>query len=469
MTYGNVRTDPLPAMTDRIKAALEKLRPSVFPEARAQRAFATQLQLADSQWLAAEIVEQRQLQRLKIVARFATRQTRYYAEHVAAEDVADAATLREALDRLPLLSRETLRTASDALRAARLPEGHRAAGELSSSGSTGMVVRLTTTDVMSHWQNTLGVRSHIWAGRDFSRSIAVIRREKPGVAAYPDGLQRTRWGAPIYYPFPTGNGYQLNARASLEEQWEWLTRLRPSYLLTVPSIIRSFAQRAPADVRDVLPLQGLSTIGEVVDGELRTLAQERMGASIHDLYSSEEAGCIAIQCPDAANYHVQAEGIIAEVLDKAGKPCEPGEVGRVAVTPLMNFATPLIRYEMGDYAEAAAPCSCGRGLPTLKRIVGRRRNILVTPDGRHYWPTLHARHLQKVVRIKAHQFRQVAVDVIEVWLAVDDPVTAEEEEKLRAVVTDALPARFDIRFHYVKEFPRSPSGKHEEFISTVSA
>ena len=456
-------------MTDRIKAALEKQRPRVFPEANARQAFQTQLQLAESQWLAADRIAGGQLQRLKRIVQFAARQTAYYGERIAPDAVADAQSLADALACLPVLSRDTLRTVGETLRAAKLPEGHKIAGELSSSGSTGMVVRLMTSNVMSHWQNTLGVRSHLWAGRDFSLPIAVIRREKPGVAAYPNGIQARRWGPPSYYPFPTGNGYQLNARASLEDQWEWLTRLKPSYLLTVPSIIRSFAQRAPADVREALPLKGISTIGEVVDPELRALIRDKFGVAIHDLYSSEEAGCIAVQCPDAANYHVQGEGIILEILREDGTPCVPGEVGRVVVTPLMNFATPLIRYELGDYAEAAEPCECGRGLPTLKRIVGRRRNILVTPDGRHFWPTLHARHLQAIVRIKAHQFRQVSRDVIEVWLAVDDAVSAQQEEDMRAVVADALPARFDVRFHYVTEFPRNASGKHEEFVSLVSA
>ena len=44
--------------------------------------------------------------------------------------------------------------------------------------------------------------------------------------------------------------------------------------------------------------------------------------------------------------------------------------GRIVVTALNNFATPLIRYEIGDYAEVGEICSCGRG---FRPPTGRRR------------------------------------------------------------------------------------------------
>ena len=61
------------------------------------------------------------------------------------------------------------------------------------------------------------------------------------------------------------------------------------------------------------------------------------------------------------------------MLDGQGKPCGVGEIGRVVVTPLSNFAMPLIRYDVGDTAEVGPPCACRRGLPVLTRIIGRDR------------------------------------------------------------------------------------------------
>ena len=75
-----------------------------------------------------------------------------------------------------------------------------------------------------------------------------------------------------------------------------------------------------------------------------------------------------------------------EVLDNHGRPCKEGETGRVVLTDLHNFTMPLIRYEIGDYAEVGPPCACGRGLPVLARILGRSRNMLTLPAGDRIWP-----------------------------------------------------------------------------------
>ena len=54
---------------------------------------------------------------------------------------------------------------------------------------------------------------------------------------------------------------------------------------------------------------------------------------------------------------------------------------------------PLLRYEIGDYAEVGDPCPCGRGLPVLRRILGRKRNTCLLPDGSRRWPSLSADEL----------------------------------------------------------------------------
>ena len=54
---------------------------------------------------------------------------------------------------------------------------------------------------------------------------------------------------------------------------------------------------------------------------------------------------------------------------------------RVVISTLHNFAMPLLRYDIGDFAEVGDDCPCGRRLPVLKRILGRQRNLLCLPSG----------------------------------------------------------------------------------------
>ena len=456
-------------MADETDAMLDRLRPSILPDSAARRVFAFQEQLAASQWLPRATIEERQLVRLKSLVRFAAGQVPFWRERLSVEPIESAARLEEALAALPILSRADLRDHQSELRAVALPAGHRAAGERKSSGSTGMMVTVAVSDVALAVQHALTFRAHLWAGRDFSRTLAVIRRMTSGQARYPSGAKSARWGNPMVYPIPTGPSFSLNTlNTSIDEAWEWLIRVKPAYLITYPSFLDALAKHAAKAGAGSIPLESVTTIGELVPGELRALAAKHL-APLHDLYSSEEAGLMAIQCPSSALYHVQSESLILEVVDDAGRPCRPGEMGRVLVTPLANFAMPLLRYDIGDFAQMGGNCGCGRFMPVLAKILGRRRNMLTLPDGRTFWPSFGARLMQRIVPVTEHQFRQTAPGIIEVWLVTESDISPAQENELRAIVATRLPAALEIRIRRVAHIPRPASGKHEEFISLTDS
>jgi phenylacetate-CoA ligase len=162
---------------------------------------------------------------------------------------------------------------------------------------------------------------------------------------------------------------------------------------------------------------------------------------------------------------------LVEVLDDEGQPCKPGEVGRVIVSSLNNFAMPLIRYDIGDYAEVGQPCACGRGLPVLKRILGRQRNMFTLPSGETRWPMIDARDIaavfDEVPPITKFQLIQKSIDELEARLVTVRPLSELEEETLRGYVQQGLGHAFRVLFNYVDDIPRSPRGKFEEFRSEV--
>ena len=85
---------------------------------------------------------------------------------------------------------------------------------------------------------------------------------------------------------------------------------------------------------------------------------EKLGAKLVGIYSCEEVGYVATECPVAAHYHICSEMTFVEIVDDAGLPVAPGQPGRVLVTGLYNYATPFIRYDIGDVAIAdPEPCS----------------------------------------------------------------------------------------------------------------
>ncbi|MFP6688187.1 MAG: hypothetical protein VCD31_02550, partial [Alphaproteobacteria bacterium] len=91
-----------------------------------------------------------------------------------------------------------------------------------------------------------------------------------------------------------------------------------------------------------------------------------------------------------------------------------GEVGAVVITPLHNFAIPLLRYSIGDFAKVGR-CSCGRTLPVLRRIMGRTRSMVRLPNGDEFYASFQDL-LTSFDMIRQFQILRNASEVLEMKL-----------------------------------------------------
>jgi phenylacetate-CoA ligase len=370
---------------------------------------------------------------------------------------------------LPLLTRSDIQDAGPALRSTAIPPQFGAVHENRTSGATGQPVQVlrTALDGLLWQANTL--RDHEWHGRDASLRFAAIRALAPGVAEPPLGVTAPGWGAASEAVRVTGPSALLSLNADIAAQAAWIRRHAPGYLLTYPSNLAALLTHFARTGERLPGLRAVLTVGETVTPELRERCRDTLGVAIEDVYSSQELGYIALQCPVGGQYHVMAESVLVEVLDAAGNPCAPGETGRLVVSSLHNFATPLLRYELRDYATVGTPCACGRTLPVLARIAGRERNMLRLPDGTTHWPLVGFHRFREIAPVRQYQLVQHALQSVEVRLACDRALTAAEEAQLGAVIRAALGYPFELRFaYYQRELPRAANGKFEEFVCAIA-
>lgn len=428
----------------------------VWPAVSATQA-ATKLallhQLEQSQWFSAERLRELQLRQGDMLLRHAVATVPHYRARFGA--TVSAACFAD----LPLLTAREVQEGYEALKSERVPAEHGAVAEVRTSGSTGSPKRVLKTQLSQLFWHALTLREHRWQRRDLAGKLAAIRRGAEGT--------QPSWGPATAGVIATGPAVGLSVDKSVDAQVEWLLREDPAYVLTYPSNLAELAKLSLArDIR--LPrLRQARTMSEIVFPEMRRLCRDAWNVPVVDMYSSEELGYIALQCPEHEHYHVQAETVLVEVLDEADRPCQPGEVGRLVITDLHNFATPLIRYDIGDFAEVGTACPCGRGLPVLARIIGRTRNLLVAADGRRYYPIFGQTDFLQVAPILQHQFVQTAFDRIEARLVTREPLSAAHLERFCRYVEDCLPVRVRVEAVQVDSIPRGPGGKYEDFISLV--
>ncbi|MGE0107851.1 MAG: phenylacetate--CoA ligase family protein [Thiomonas sp.] len=443
-----------PTLTDALASNVPGIYWPAVVGARDATVLALLFQMESTQWLSAEALRERQNRQLGALLDHARRHCPFYHERLPN----DLARWHD----IPLLTRADLQTQVDGIRATTYPRAHGKTFDIATGGSTAEPVTVRRTALTQLFWQAATLRDHLWHRRDLSSTMAIIRQFPEPV----DSTKPGRWGGVLC----SGPAWHLPISTAVEAQLRWLRGVDPDILLTYPANLDALLTHMHYEGATPPRLREVRTISGTVTAALRERCQQVLGVPLTDLYSAQEVGVIALQCPDSGLLHVQSEHVLVEVLDEQGQPCREGEIGQVVVTDLHNFAMPLIRYALRDWAEVGPPCSCGRGLPTLRRVVGRSRNMAMSPEGKRFWPVLDTKRiLEAIPHLRQYQFEQTAENAITARLVCAPAPSPEQLQKLQATLEQML----GHTYRWTWELSATPlslsaSGKFEEFVSRVA-
>jgi len=349
-------------------------------------------ELVEEEFLPPDQLLARQSAALRNVVRFAVSQVPYYGEMFRRLAIrADAVQQPDDLTRLPVLTKATVKSREAELQARAVTSGQVVARETVTSGTTGEPVRVLHTAYEAMFA-LMKQRELRWFRFDPAGVFAVVRyvarhgvTPEPDMDAGPSTLHDASWPA-VGTCFETGPSCRCDIASPLEDQVEWLDRLRPDYLMTEAGNLEALAL-AYQDRDRPDRLQGIEAIANMLTAGMRRRAEKTFGVPIHQNYGLNEIGIVAARCPEGGRYHVNSRLCIVEIVDEDGAPCLPGQKGRVLVTGLTNYAMPLLRYDTDDVVEVVeGPCPCGRTLPSFGAVDGRYRRTACLPAGTYgYW------------------------------------------------------------------------------------
>jgi phenylacetate-coenzyme A ligase PaaK-like adenylate-forming protein len=442
--------------------------PLAAPTPHGQQLRAIIERLEQSQWWSAQTLERHQLGQLQRLLAHAHETVPFHRERLTAAGYRPGQAITwEFWRSLPLLRRGDLQDQGDALKSTSLPDEHGDTVKIGTSGSTGRPVSVWRSALQARILDAIVLRKLLWQPCDLRLKFGAVMRDAKGASFagahrhYPD------WGPPAGLVYQTGPATVIDKQSSTAEIAGWLRSEAPDYLKTTPSVLRDLSFHFMDEGLEAPRLRGILCSAEIVGPDLRELIRRVFGLGVFASYGAREVGTIAVQCPEHEHYHVQAEALLVEVLDDEGAPCAPGETGTVVVTALQGFASPLIRYEIGDRAMVGTPCSCGRPHPVLTHIVGRTRDAVVLPSGerRHcytlgfaFWQLSDLRHFQIIQR---------SLYDLEVKLVARRPLTSEVEAEVARRIKAATGDHFSIGFTYHDAIPHTPGGKFQDFICEV--
>jgi len=414
------------------------------------------------------------------IVNFAVEYVPYYRD-LCRRDGLNAAALLEpgGLARLPPLTRDLVQRHAAELQPLQLPPGERPGGMTKTSGTTGQPVHVRHTFHSMMMFSLLAQREARWFRFDPMQTCAQLR---PGVdlPRRPDGqvMDRGDVHRSEHWPllgrlFETGPQVAMSNLNPVEDQLRWLADAQPRYLIGLSADLEQLALSYSGD-GSLGSLEACQAISQQLTPSMRRLIGDRLQVELHEDYGLNEIGLVAVRCPEAGRYHVHAEHCLVEIVDEQGRPCGPGERGRLLVTGLGNAAMPLLRYDADDLAEVAdGPCPCGRTLPAFAALHGRyRRTAYLPPDTWIRWEhVLRAfEHLPpelagRLRRYQLHQHRDGRFDLRLVTSGdLPDALVARIEQEWKEAGHKAGSAK-PLTILHVDEIPRPRGGKFQNFLS----
>jgi phenylacetate-CoA ligase len=255
---------------------------------------------------------------------------------------------------------------------------------------------------------------------------------------------------------------------SLDKQVERLQKIGPDVIHCFPSALYVLCrhmnrQGIKLNIRLVI------THGELLLDNFREEIEKTFAVKVLDQYGSNEFNRMAWQCKEYGSYHIDADNIFVEFLDNNDQEVSAGKKGRLVVTHLRNRMMPLIRYDIGDYAvKKEGVCPCGRILPLLEKLEGRKDDFIKLADGQILSPRAIGGLLERVKSLEWYHFIQYQINGFRMEIIPNELYNEQEGSFTRGILQDILGKDALLEIRVVNELSKSKTGKMRAIESRLT-
>lgn len=260
----------------------------------------------------------------------------------------------------------------------------------------------------------------------------------------------------------------IQSMAPVDQVVQMLREYKPDVLYSYASYLVNVTKKLRDEGKGDVEPRIIFSHAELLDKMTRDLVRDAFGREVLDTYGSVEFMRLAWECPERSGYHIDADGYILEFV-RDDENVSSGERGEILVTNLDAYAMPLIRYEIGDCGVPVDDlCPCGRGLPMMKCLEGRRDDFIVLPDGNLVSPRRASTSVWRVLGVDKYRIIQRRKDLVVLELVggqgFSENTLAQASDGLRQVLGSDVRVAVEI----VDDIPTEKSGKMRKVISEVS-
>lgn len=419
--------------------------------------------LRRSQYLPAEELERRALEKLNRIVRYAYNNCQFY-RHSFAEagyNPSDEIT-RESFRQLPELSKRDIQNNRDRMVSDQFEIADLVSNQ--TGGSTGEPLKMFHDPQRSHSRLAATLRHDEWAGFRPGDKFGLLWGAPRDMRDYQNIKSKLR-SSLIERVLPL-NATEIT-ESKLEEYYHRLNDFKPVVLLAYAHTLYVFALFLQSREWRLPSLRSLITSAELLSARERKVIEEVFATEVFDRYGCREMSVVASECQSHQGMHINAENIYVEILS-GDSPTPVGKAGELTLTDLENRGMPLIRYRIADSASPlAGECSCGRTLPRLAISGGRVNEFIVTASGSLVAGTAMTIFLSTAVPGVAQMqlYQSAPGELVFRVVRADGFIESVLLEKGREFFGSDMKLSIDYREHIERE----PSGKYRFSISEVAA
>jgi phenylacetate-CoA ligase len=341
----------------------------------------------------------------------------------------------------------------------------------STSGSSGTPLQFFISHMNSDYSQVRSIAQYFMEGRDLALNRTRLRSSsRDEFKNLRNGLKTgftvevtENWLGPLGALIKGGINKHINCwHPNVDSLLEELSKNSIGYLVCAPAVLEVLLQGRDVGALRTYKTAMLIPMAEETSPDLRN-ALDAQNIPVRSAYSSEEVSLIGSECEVfPSHYHVAHSNVVIEV-DNSGVAIADKTLGRILLTHLHSYATPFIRYDVGDLGALADTCKCGHDGPTLSNIMGRSKDLIKHSDGRLTRFHVRASEMTKVADLDEYRIRQTTPNTLILEIAGCNALSEDQHNYFVQLLNGHAGGDFNVDVRVVKEIDWGQSVKRLTF------